>query len=339
VSLASLDESLRRIRKLIEADDLESALDQLGSLVDPKCGDLADTTLLITSQNNRLRREWEKRLLTREQYLVDRSGIASRLLTLLASIPSRIEPRKAPLGIESTPALESAPAPERVAFEKILGINNLKQISWIGRGMVAARSVCRLLTPTGVGTGFLVAPGLLMTNHHVVPDAVTATATVAEFNYQEDGNGKLLATVRYGLDPSMFRTSPRDLLDYTLVGLRPDPTKPASDGWGFLPLNPNADPVRTEHVVIIQHPNGGPKQIALTANWVVAAQGPRLLYTTDTQSGSSGSPVFNDSWQVIAIHHAGAREYTDAAGKILYLNEGILMSAIKPDAGVLWPIT
>ena len=45
---------------------------------------------------------------------------------------------------------------ERVATEKILGINNLKQISWIERGLEVSRSVCRILTPNGLGTGFLV---------------------------------------------------------------------------------------------------------------------------------------------------------------------------------------
>ena len=40
MSATSLDESLRRIRNLIQADDLEPALDQLGSLVYPAGGDL-----------------------------------------------------------------------------------------------------------------------------------------------------------------------------------------------------------------------------------------------------------------------------------------------------------
>ena len=31
-----------------------------------------------------------------------------------------------------------------------------------------------------------------------------------------------------------------------------------------------------------------------------------LWYQTDTVAGSSGSPVFNNSWQVAALHHLGA---------------------------------
>ncbi|MCK4472915.1 MAG: trypsin-like peptidase domain-containing protein, partial [Anaerolineae bacterium] len=107
--------------------------------------------------------------------------------------------------------------------------------------------------------------------------------------------------------------------------------------WGHALLNPNADPVPGEHVIIIQHPNGGLKQIVLTANQVVSLWEHRLHYTTDTMPGSSGSPVFNDSWQVIAIHHAGGELQTNAKGDKRFVNEGILMSAIKSDAGSFWP--
>ena len=90
-------------------------------------------------------------------------------------------------------------------------------------------------------------------------------------------------------------------------------------------------------MVIVQHSNGGLKQIALTANQVISLWEHRLHYTTDTMPGSSGSPVFNDSWQVIAIHHAGGDLQTNAKGDKRFINEGILMSAIKPDAGNFWP--
>src|SRR5262249_29085877 len=132
-------------------------------------------------------------------------------------------------------------------------------------------------------------------------------------------------------------TSPVDKLDYTLVAVKPNPGRPLLEKWGHLHLNPNADPLPNEHVVIIQHPNGGPKQIALTANFVMQTKPPLIHYTTDTMPGSSGSPVFNDLWHVVAIHHAGGQLFQGADGQSRYVNEGILMSAIKGDAGPLWP--
>ena len=192
------------------------------------------------------------------------------------------------------------------------------------------KPVCQILTPEGLGTGFMVGNGMIMTNHHVVGSRDLAAASVVEFDYQQDVSNALLPSFRYEFDPDRFHTS--SALDYTILGLKENPDRPLAS-WGFLSLNPNAIPVRTEHVSIVQHPNGGLKQIVLTANKVVAVMPPLLHYTTDTMPGSSGSPVFNDTWYVIAIHHSEAT----TKGKEGYANEGILMSAIKKDAGAFWP--
>jgi endonuclease G len=191
-----------------------------------------------------------------------------------------------------------------------------------------------------MGSGFLIGARILMTNNHVIRSAEVARPTKIEFNYQLPlgVGGEPTGAVRYDLDPdALFRTSPA--LDYTVVAVKMDtsPHKPSLSTWGKLQLNPNADPVRDEHVVIVQHPNGGPKQIVLTANSVLQVKSPYLHYSTDTMPGSSGSPVFNDLWQVIAIHHAAAPSVKLTGGGTRHSNEGVLMSAIKPDLGSDWP--
>ena len=66
----------------------------------------------------------------------------------------------------------------------------------------------------------------------------------------------------------------------------------------------------------------------ITANQVVNIFGHRLQYTTDTQPGSSGSPVLNDEWKAVALHHSGGNLPKNARGDRMYANEGILFSAI-----------
>jgi endonuclease G, mitochondrial len=70
--------------------------------------------------------------------------------------------------------------------------------------------------------------------------------------------------------------------------------------------------VDKEWVTIVQHPNGGPKQISIRSSRIVVlpegavAESVRqnfIHYLTDTEPGSSGSPVLNDQWQVVALHH------------------------------------
>jgi len=223
----------------------------------------------------------------------------------------------------------------KVGLEKIIGVNNLKQIAWLERGLKVADSVCRVIVEGGgFGSGFLIAPDLIMTNNHVIPNKDVAAKSWVEFNYELRLDQKEKLTQRYRLDSLRFHTS--SALDYTIVGVVAEPDKAPLSQWGHLTLNPNADPVVGEHVSIIQHPNGGPKQIVLTANQVIGKWDHRLHYTTDTMPGSSGSPVFNDSWEVIAIHHEGGNLQVNAKGDKRFINEGVLMSAIKPDAGDFW---
>lgn len=57
---------------------------------------------------------------------------------------------------------------------------------------------------------------------------------------------------------------------------------------------------------IIQHPKGQPKQIVLSDNKVkdYGLYKNFIRYDTDSNYGSSGSPVFNSKWQLVALHHA-----------------------------------
>jgi V8-like Glu-specific endopeptidase len=66
-------------------------------------------------------------------------------------------------------------------------------------------------------------------------------------------------------------------------------------------------------------------------NFVSHFDRPWLRYTTGTEEGSSGSPVFNEEFEVVAIHH-GAREFEDLTTRKSYVrNEGASMAAVLDD--------
>lgn len=209
-------------------------------------------------------------------------------------------------------------------------------VAWLAAGQVASSAVGRVIYRSGApeGTGFLVSSRLLLTNHHVIPDPQAAQEFLIEFRYEKGLDGRPATPVRLELDPStFFVTDSRDDLDYTLVALR-QPSDPAIrlQDFGCLPLSASsAKHSIGEPVNIIQHPDGDFKQLVIRENRILHRGDTVLHYVADTEPGASGSPVCNDEWHVVALHHWGAphRERT-VGGRILStdVNEGIRVSAI-----------
>ena len=66
--------------------------------------------------------------------------------------------------------------------------------------------------------------------------------------------------------------------------------------------------------------------------------GDKIFYIADTDKGSSGSPVFNQNWKVIAIHSRGQNEQDggiqiDELGTMAAANQGFNIEAICQDLG------
>jgi V8-like Glu-specific endopeptidase len=211
-------------------------------------------------------------------------------------------------------------------LEKIIGKKStLVPINYLEIGLLRASSVARVLLPDGSsGTGFLVEGNILITNNHVLPDVDVAASALAQFNYQQTSIGHAAPTDVFELSPqSFFKTSAED--DWTAVQVNGDPTAK----WGSLKLS-EAHPEVGDHVNIIQHAGGGFKQISFTANVIVFVGGGRVQYLTDTLPGSSGSPVFDTRWRVVALHHSGGwlQEPNAPAGATSYRNEGVAINKL-----------
>lgn len=215
--------------------------------------------------------------------------------------------------------------------ERILGDSDLDEFNTLTRGARAGRAVGKVMIRMadgrkGSGSGFLVGPGLFLTNNHVLPDAHVAANSEIFMDYQLDADGIPQAPVRFRITDDLFLTDA--YLDYTFVSVAAESlTGEALSTYGQLPLlAPSGKALKHERVSIIQHPRGVYKKVALRDNFVLGPAREFLYYTTDTQRGSSGAPVFNLEWQVAALHHRAVPSKTDPTRFIA--NRGVRISAI-----------
>ncbi len=189
------------------------------------------------------------------------------------------------------------------------------------------------------GTGFLVAPNILLTNHHVINSPEVASESKAVFDFQEIEPGTLAAKTTFTFNPDrLFIASPFEELDYCFVWVdgRPQDRFGVIEFWRGSFMAAPGTPAN-----IIHHPNGDPKRISLEKNEIIDIGLEEVLvhYASDTEPGSSGSPVMTDEWRLFALHHASSRTLSEQLRQTVkgagydsaVLNEGIKTAAIAID--------
>lgn len=230
----------------------------------------------------------------------------------------------------------------QLAVDRLVGGGDFLNVSWLERGMIAADAVARIEVRNGdselvgYGTGFMISPHLLLTNHHVLPTADDAAQSWIHFRFEYDALGRLLEPCVFALEPSvLFFTDPD--LDITVVAVAPETPdhRQVVSRFGWLRLSASADTiVPGEWLTMVHHPDGCPKQVALRQNLLISRTNEDLWYATETAPASSGAPVFNDSWQVVGVHRIGAPA-RDRAGEIL-TTDGERWTAAGDETRIVW---
>lgn len=281
---------------------------------------------------------------------------ARDIVSLLIVEAREINPTNAALRGLAAHAAVSVDVPERLE-RAVEGDTSVALRSWQESLGAMEATVCSVEgIPKGGGTGFLIAPDLILTNQHVVQPVIDGKVAPGEvrlrFDYKKDREG---TTVRpgtvIGLDPEkwLLDSSPHssvDLdvggeglpgpeeLDYAVLALdRPLGNEPIASfdtsparGWVQFP---DTKPVFRDGMlaIILQHPRGNPITIAFDT--VIGLnheeERTRVRYKVDTDNGSSGSPVFDIQWNLIALHHSGDPDFSHTAT----YNEGIPIDTIE----------
>jgi len=218
--------------------------------------------------------------------------------------------------------LQTSPVPTG-RLEAILGHDGPRTYRWMLMGLERAKSVAaiELRGLRRHGTGFLMRArdlGLdrddlvVLTNHHVVNAQASGEAihpADAEVVFEA-----LSPVQRIDVDDVPW-SSPPDRHDAAILTLKSQPQ-------GVQPLAAaRALPVLDEpqRVYVIGYPGGRELAFSLQDNELLDHEAPpagkpvidgvaRLHYRAPTEGGSSGSPVFNDEWGVIGLHHLGGKQ-------------------------------
>lgn len=218
------------------------------------------------------------------------------------------------------------------ALEAIIDDPNFKAIWWLQEATKAAKSVVRVKLTNGSATGFLVSSDILMTNNHVFETKRDARLATLQFNYQLNADGTAAPVDEWKCDPDdLFKTNPR--LDYTIVRVKRRNGSTPGDSWSYHDLRHGVTVVVGQRVNIIQHPQGRFEEIAFRDNKVMAANKSKsfIQYVTDTDYGTSGAPVFDDWFNVVALHNQRVRDPDDP--RRWYRNQGFRIEAILADVG------
>jgi V8-like Glu-specific endopeptidase len=249
-----------------------------------------------------------------------------------------VDPRESRAGrSESVALFESADGRN---LEAVLGRERFKGMTWWLTGLERCRAVARIESRYGdaIGTGFLVAgkqlsPELpetvLVTNGHVVPEGLPYGQTFAVFHGlvgDRSSGRRKFEVVRWW----WYQPSKAPHLDVAILELDayPDNVIPIPPALDLPRLTTNTKP----RAYLIGHPSGlDTPQFSLQDNLLIDYDDTLVHYRSPTEPGSSGSPVFDSTWRLIAVHHAGGLETPrlHGSGGTYPANEGIAVAAIK----------
>ncbi len=214
--------------------------------------------------------------------------------------------------------------PERLLLRQ-LEYDNPEQFAATLRQLV--RAVCRVETGETLGTGFLIAPRLALTNYHVVKHLSGAEGATdpghvqLRFGYRTDADGAPVKENLCRLAPAWLKAwGPEEKLDYAVLDLAAPPEPEA--GLARNPLQiARYNWTREEAILILQHPGGNQLLQAMGSIIETADPAGWISYKVNTADGSSGAPVFNAKLQLAALHAAGGSR----------ANRGVSLSAILDD--------
>ena len=193
-------------------------------------------------------------------------------------------------------------------------------------------SLGRFSKSNAIGTGFLVAPSLVLTCKHVIPTEDVAGCVAVQFS---EGARK----VEYEFARSAaVHSSPIDKNNFSVLRLRDRQGEPAGARFnhyylGLSAKHRNSLLFEDLQANIIHFPRYSDGQVYdLRGTTLRAQSGAYIAYDGSTDEGSSGAPLFNDYWWLIAMHQGRLASGTKEENLKIGISANAIIDELRKDA-------
>ena len=225
-------------------------------------------------------------------------------------------------------------------YANVLEVTQYLSIRYLLNALSSARAVARIGPDrhTVWGTGFLINPEWLgctgesryffLTCAHICSSCEETRKFLPFIAAPETYRvhfSDFTGTANRGVPVRVLReiwTSPPSVLDATLLEIDAPPA-------GVQPVSSMASPslhaLSAGRVSIVGHPKGSDLHVSMQNNELLDIRDQFIQYNAPTDSGSSGSPVFDRNWRVVALHQGTLPSKNTNVG----IRMDVLIKAIK----------
>jgi len=170
---------------------------------------------------------------------------------------------------------------------------------------------------------------VVVTNFHVANRGAVQPGrrhTDLRVVFEDNGVEVPIAEILWESPAVAVGTNPPATLDVAILVLEPGPLPAPS-----YQLCEGPPPAIGQRVYVIGYPRGQALAFSLQDNKTLGATAALIHYRAPTRPGSSGSPVFDEQWRLVGLHHGGALSLArlDDPDATYPANEGMLLSAVR----------
>lgn len=171
-------------------------------------------------------------------------------------------------------------------------------VSFLQKALPCINSVARVVTKDGLACGFFLDKSRFITCDYVIPDHKTAVDSRLQFGYYENADGEFNPIYELRLDPDKYFVTSKEM-GITVTSIKNIESTDFSKI--YVPKICSNILLQDEPVNVISNAGGAPLSVTLRDGKITKCNELDFQFSFPGFPKASGSPVFNDEWEVIGM--------------------------------------